>query len=414
MAKKKKPIIDPSAPVELKLPGAPRPDFNRLRLLVEMYYDVQEIRIKAGNGVEDYASTGLITFQPEDGGSPITVKGKLKYKVPEKTDDPGRTRYRPVKDMTKEDETKVIASITWMPQDGPKSKNKNIKIPKANIVSFTSMITAEEKSATMLWVDTRMERMEVELREQIKDTVALHPLWGAWLGKIRGIGPCIAGGLLSILDVKRASSPSAFFKICGLHVDEDTRLAVHRERGVKFEYNPFLKVICWKAGESFVKCAALRSYYRRIYDRFRGEIDARFVGYLAKVEAEKKATGRDKNLPMLEMHGAVVDPNSPCRRESHGDGHLIIDEKGPIEKGTGKDKKKFSRIPCPDSHRFEMAKRKTVKLFLSHMWTVWRGIEGLPVRPPYPLVDHGEPGTPGFFQGHGIAAMIEPPLGDPE
>ncbi len=399
--------------VDIKLPGAPKPEFNRLRLLVEMYYDVQEVRIKAGNSIEDYASTGIITFIPEFGDAPLTVVGKLKYKMPEATDDPGRLRYKPVKDITQVDKTKAIASITWMPKDGPASKNKNLKIPAVQVVSFTGMVSDEDKKLTTKWIDGRMERMEVELKSQIEKTVPLSPIWDAWLGHIRGIGPCIGGGLLSVLDVKLASSPSAFYKICGLHVDDDG-LAVHRERGVKLEYNPFLKVVCWKAGESFVKCKSDRSFYRRIYDRVRGEIDERFVPYLAKAEAEKKATGRDKNLPMLEMHGDVIDPASPCRRESHGDGHLILDSNGPIEKGTGKEKKRYSRIPCPDSHRYEMAKRKTVKLFLSHLWTVWRGVEGLPIRPPYPLVDHGEPGTPGFFQGHGLAAMIEPPKGDPE
>lgn len=38
-----------------------------------------------------------------------------------------------------------------------------------------------------------------------------------------------------------------------------------------------------------------------------------------------------------------------------------------------------------DGHRHNMARRKVMKLFLSHLWQVWREAEGLPVREPYSI-----------------------------
>ena len=38
-----------------------------------------------------------------------------------------------------------------------------------------------------------------------------------------------------------------------------------------------------------------------------------------------------------------------------------------------------------DGHRHNMARRKVMKLFLSHLYQTWREIEGLPVRDPYPI-----------------------------
>jgi hypothetical protein len=37
-----------------------------------------------------------------------------------------------------------------------------------------------------------------------------------------------------------------------------------------------------------------------------------------------------------------------------------------------------------DSHINRMAKRKMVKVWLCHLWLIWRGLEGLPVTGPYP------------------------------
>ena len=36
-----------------------------------------------------------------------------------------------------------------------------------------------------------------------------------------------------------------------------------------------------------------------------------------------------------------------------------------------------------DSHIHRKARRKAVKIFLSHLWLIWRGLEGLPVSKPY-------------------------------
>lgn len=47
-------------------------------------------------------------------------------------------------------------------------------------------------------------------------------------------------------------------------------------------------------------------------------------------------------------------------------------------------------------HVHRMAFRKMIKLFLSHLWEVWRTKEGLPVRPPY------------VFEHKGHTTLIDP------
>lgn len=257
---------------------------GELRLLVELYYDLQGIRIKDGNAIGDYDRKGLIDKET----------------------------------------SKVLSDF----------------------------------------IDERALKMEKELKSKIDKLVRDFPIWEHWLGGVKGIGPCIAGGLLCKLDIRKASSPSAFFKICGLHVDNATGLAVRRQKGVKIDWDPFLKRLCFLASESFVKT---HGYYRKEYDKFRAEYDAKQAVYdnAKAAETEKaKAEGRPPDFSKL---------TPACPKERRGERHST-------KKGG-----KVAEYDCPDIHRHRMAERKTVKLFLSHLWEVWRKLEGLPIVPPYPI-----------------------------
>jgi hypothetical protein len=83
--------------------------------------------------------------------------------------------------------------------------------------------------------------------------------------------------------------------------------------------------LCWKIGSSFVKQSAAKSGYRKIYDQVR--ID------------EKR-----KHPEKIITNGKTTEN---------------------------------------DGHHYNKAIRKTTKIFLSHVWTTWRQIEGLPVTKPY-------------------------------
>ena len=95
-----------------------------------------------------------------------------------------------------------------------------------------------------------------------------------------------------------------------------------RQKGKKIDYNPFLKSACWKIGESFVKT---KGEYRKIYDTSK----------------------------------------------------TFYQQKFPETKKEGK------RTLYTKGHIHAMAKRRAVKLFLSHFWEAWRRMEGLPVSEPY-------------------------------
>ena len=95
-----------------------------------------------------------------------------------------------------------------------------------------------------------------------------------------------------------------------------------RVKGQKLDWNPFLKKTCWLIGKSFVKT---KGEYRGIYD------------------TSKKF----------------------------------------YQKKFPKEVKEGNRVMYTKGHIDAMARRRTVKLFLSAFWAEWRKLEDLPVSEPF-------------------------------
>ena len=174
-----------------------------------------------------------------------------------------------------------------------------------------------------------LKKAEHVFAKDIKHESKEHPMY-PWLISVRGIGPVLAGGLLAyIRDIGRFDTVSKLWAYVGLHVIDG--VAPKRRRGEKANWSTPLKTLCWKIGESFVKA---RGPYRDLYDSY-------------------KARDREK-------HPEKID--------------------------SGRKSKAGTAIyTYSDGHIHARAKRYAVKIFLSHLWEVWRKQEGLPVRDPYAL-----------------------------
>lgn len=158
--------------------------------------------------------------------------------------------------------------------------------------------------------------------------------------KLRGIGPILATKLYLGFDIERAQTVSAMWRFAGLAVIDGKR--ERPTKGEKLHYSVAMKTVCFLVGDCFIKA---RSPYRDIYDQAKAK-------YMAMRGPE---SGAPKEEQWTLMH---------CDRA---------------------------------------ARRKMVKLFLSHLHQVWRGFEGLPVREPYAMEYQGHttiitPEEMGWFQ----------------
>jgi hypothetical protein len=193
----------------------------------------------------------------------------------------------------------------------------------------------EESAKELLdFVDEHMEVQESRLKGMVQKQIGGEPLWKEWLSGVKGVGPCIAGGLMAWLgDCSQFETVSKVWAFCGMHVLNGE--APKRKRGQKVNWNPTLRTLCWKAGKSFVMVGD---------------------GYRALYEQEKTR--------LRGLHPKPVEWHLPRKK---------------------KDGSPWLRFT--DGHVDAMARRKVAKVFLAHYWQKAREQAGLPTRAVY-CVEH--------------------------
>ena len=180
-----------------------------------------------------------------------------------------------------------------------------------------------------------LEQQEKSHFRRLGNILKDYPIYTEFLAGVTGVGPAMAGVIISEIDITQAEYPSSLHKYAGLDVASDgqgrSRRKEHLEdsqytdadgeiktkKGITF--NPFLKTkLVGVLGSSFIKQPADKCKYRQVYDDYKHRIE--------NMDAHK-------------------------------------------EKSKG--------------HRHNMAVRYMIKIFLIDLYNEWRRIEGLPVAPTY-------------------------------
>ncbi len=217
------------------------------------------------------------------------------------------------------------------------------------------------------------EVIEKTILKHIRPILREFPIYTEWLKYVMGIGEVLSAGLIAgIKTPERFENISKLWKYCGLHVVNGE--APSRRKGAKVDWSPFMQTLCWKIGESFVKT---RGFYRQMYDIFKKDEERKSEeGIVREIDKCIGYVPRDEEV--IEIVG-----NTPLT-------------KAKIEKLKKKGFKEL-RVGLTRAHVHARAKRKTVKLFIAHLWIKWRQLEGLPITKPYANV----------ILGH--SEFIEPP-----
>jgi hypothetical protein len=198
---------------------------------------------------------------------------------------------------------------------------------------------------------------ERELLGVLSERIARHPAWH-WLERVRGIGPSLAARLLARLDIDRAPTPSSFWSYCGL-----ATVVAEAYRCGECGYELSLA-----AGRS------LRSGHRAPLS---GQPCA---GTLAPIGEGPRRVAQPR---------PTRGENAPYDREAKKLCYLIgisFVRQGDTYQRYYQDQRDRLDAAKPDwipRRRHLTALRMTEKLFLAHLWLVWRERLGLPVTAPY-------------------------------
>ncbi|MBU2527642.1 MAG: hypothetical protein KKC03_13685 [Bacteroidetes bacterium] len=253
-----------------------------------------------------------------------------------------------------------------------------------------------------------LKKTEGDLKKEISAILTNEPIFIKFFSRVRGVGPLISGFIISqtmirfdqvtkkefekardLLDdpeateqapftptqirlsqktkagayrvpqirgIDKAPTVSAYWKWWGLHVEETGR-GPRRTRGEKLNYNPKLRAFSWRIKRSFKMQPRLKSFYRRLYDRYKKRV----------FDNPRTITMKSRKVRSPPFSEILKKPQLCPRYESCK--ASLVNREEPACRG------------CLDN----MAMKYACKVFLSHVWEQWRIQEGLAVRVPYAI-----------------------------
>jgi hypothetical protein len=195
------------------------------------------------------------------------------------------------------------------------------------------------------WLAKQFIQLEAGLVRLMKSWAEEYEA-GLWALSQYGVGPVIAAGLLAHIDPERAVTAGNVWSFAGLNPQ------MVWLPGQTRPYNARLKVICWKAGDSFVKFHRRpECYYGHIYAKRKSlEIWRNENGQYREIAERTLAERRIQDRKTLSWYEAGMLP--PGRIELR-------------------------------------SRRYAVKLFLAHFQQVLRESNGLPVVAPFAIAQLG-------------------------
>ena len=218
------------------------------------------------------------------------------------------------------------------------AKPKNAREPyRCPVCSAPAIKIDREKPKLLIETADALQKLEKSIYAYLYRYVKGDPLWEGYLKHVKGVGPVLAAWLISDLHPSRFENVSKLWRYSGLHVVHTCRRCGYRQDGPG---------ACPRCGIELVGAAPRRRAGEK-------------AGYNVWARAMAWRLARS-----LAMSGGVY-------RELY---NIIYSEAA--DKGA--------RQGLSKGHIVARARRKLVKIFLSHYLEVGRRILGLPWRQPYP------------------------------
>jgi hypothetical protein len=351
---------------------------QNLKTVVRGAYDIQKLRIQMGNRIVS------------------NFKAKL-----------GQAPGKPEEELD-EDGKHILANLRASFRkitDGVKTFPKQTTFVGDEVISdYTELCLIAQYIDLERYEDQHFKRLGSILRE--------YPIYTGWLESVKGIGPAMAGVIISEIDISKARYPSSLWKYAGLDVVAEWRIdhiepisgnitddllatipvarplqgdesqvgerfsigPDGRELSVMYQWDdrPESCRVVYRFQEFGGRSRRSEHLVKREFTSKSGEVKQRdsitFNPWLKTKLVGVLATSflRVQDSPYAEVYRAYKH-----RLESHPkyqDGQ-VNDSGAPVKGLKG--------------HRHNMAMRYMVKRFLADLYHQWRTIEGLPVSKEY-------------------------------
>jgi hypothetical protein len=288
-----------------------------IRTLVRTLYDQQKLRISIGNRLVQIFRDALGINQ-EDLDSADKQK---KESIAKKLIDRLKIEYKLV--------SEAVSALG----------KKKVKLPK-DFDGGIKLLKTEDDIRLFEAFDF-MLKSEAVYEQLIQKQLEKEAFYRFYLSNIRGVGPRMAGVIMSEIDITKCNSIAALQKYAGLDV-----VPIYDDEG------NFVR------GEG--RCRKPEHLVAKTYINKKGEL--------------KETKGITFNPLLKTKLIGVLGPG-------------FIKLGGPYEQVYRNYKRRLEMLPrwqaTTPKHRHNAAVRYMVKEFLADMWTNWREYESLPVKPRY-------------------------------
>ena len=272
---------------------------SNIRTMVRGAYDIQKLRIQMGNRIVG------------------NFKAKLGQEPGESEEELGAEETKVLK-LLRERYRKITDGVKTFPRQST-FKGDEVISDYTELCLLAQYVDLESEEAR------HFSRLGAILRD--------YPIFTEFLDKVKGIGPAMAGVIVSEIDITRAKYPSSLWAYAGLDVASDGKgRSRKKEHLVERDYTD-------KDGNPA----------KRVGITFNPFLKTKLTGVLAS------SFLRSGNEQYVKIYNDYK--NRLVNHEAHK------------EKTKG--------------HRHNMAMRYMIKQFLVDLYRVWRALEGLEVAPDY-------------------------------
>lgn len=376
---------------------------QQIRCLIANVYDLQKLRISAGNRL-------VQSFYLQLGVAPSTSPDDVD-KEEKKMIDRLKAEYKCITDAVAENNKSIKSNIKALRESDEEGKrltlirnDQDFKL----VESYTYLLKAEEEST-----------------KSLDKYVKQHKLWDAFFADIKGCGTLMSAVCIAYLDPYVAKYPSSFFRYCGMDTvqDEDkdgNKLYLEKVEGV---------VTGVKVREAYGYYNSEGQYFGKVQMTdnlsdegnilFKGEdgglyeqrqltkvVDGQEMLIYEEVESGKEYVGdvvvsqHGRKMGDTEMVEYVdAEGNRKLKRSITYNPFVktklmgvltgcLIKAKDPVYSKIYYDyKARLDNSPRYEgytpAHKNMMAQRYMIKQFLRNLHTEWRHLEGLPIYEPY-------------------------------
>ncbi len=251
-----------------------------------------------------------------------------------------------------ESETKESTGMTFLVKTQLSIEKLRVGVQVRN----THLAKLNRIDPTTRELEAELQNLEKFIDDKVATQVDLHPA-EPWFSLINGIGQENIAKIIGLVNIEKAPYISSLWKWAGMHVVDGK--SPRRKKGQKIEYNSQLRTMCWRLVTSIMRAQSGPT------DKVPTRKEGKYYQYYIV----------QKNAEISKLHRAKV---------------LIVPaSKLPTRIVKGKKEKYEPEGMISEGHVDNRAKRKMIKLFLSHLWEVWRKALGLPITKPY-ILEYGE------------------------